>query len=100
MSVRGWLMGALVVAAFGVGGTAEGDVVLTVPAPTVASAPVIFDDEPGFNCLTMGNRMCGPDYVPFPEPVTDEVGTVHVDCLIMVGESSTLVCRDGYVSQS
>jgi len=101
MSVRGWLMTAGVLAAFAVGGTAEGDIVLTVPAAPVTSSPVqIFDDEPGWNCLTMGNRVCGPDYIPFVEPVTDEAGIVHTGCLIMVGETSTLVCPDGYVSQS
>jgi hypothetical protein len=31
------------------------------PAPAPAEVPTIQEDEPGWDCLTMGNRVCGPD---------------------------------------
>lgn len=45
-----------------------------VPGPTVtktiAPTPTIEEDDPRWNCMTMGNRICGPDW----EPVKPELG--------------------------
>lgn len=73
---------------------------VTVDQPT--------EDEPGWNCLTMGNLTCGPTYVPVVTAVLGD-GSLLTDalvegerqdwsgCLIEFGDTSTIVCPDGYV---
>lgn len=50
--------GALVMA----GAIAEPTVIPTPATPSVVhSVPQIEEDEPGWDCATMGNRICGPE---------------------------------------
>lgn len=70
------------------------------PADSTISATVN-EDEPGWNCLTMGNRICGASYVPAdPEWSAEPDGTTHEDCLVEIADTSTVVCPDGYVAVS
>jgi hypothetical protein len=49
--------------------------VVTEPAVAPAAAPRIEEDEPGWDCHTMGNKVCGPaatPVAPLPACVTDE----------------------------
>lgn len=61
----------------------------------------ITEDDPRWNCLTMGNRRCGPAWTPVPEavypslPVSDDE-----QCVWLVGDTTTIVCSDGQVFTS
>ena len=49
---------------------------ITAPATAPAEAPAPAEDEPGWDCATMGNMTCGPVAVtpePEPEPEPDPV---------------------------
>ena len=77
----------------------------------VETTPVIHEDEPGWNCLTMGNKVCGPSFVPV-ETATLGDGSPLLDvltegerqdwtgCLIQFGDTTYIVCPDGYVESS
>lgn len=54
------------------------------------------EDDPGWNCLTMGNHRCGPAWKPAPPRLVPG----HTDCLWRVGPTSYFVCPDGYVTTS
>jgi hypothetical protein len=72
----------------------------------------IEEDEEGWNCMTMGNGLCGPTY----HKVTQELGDSLAEgsdewpeyaasrdwesCLIEIADTSTIVCPDGFVTTS
>ena len=59
------------------------------------------EDEPGWNCLTMGNRSCGEGWEPAdPEWTTEPDGTTHEGCLVLIGDTSYIACPDGYTTTS
>lgn len=73
---------------------------VSVTAPVTAPVTVE-EDSPEFNCLTMGNRVCGQPFVPFWGDVVDASGVNHSPgCLVSYGDTSTMVCPDGFVDQS
>lgn len=97
LSVAGLLLAGQAMA-----GSAEPVVLIDPANPSdslITSEPA--EDEPGFNCLTMGNRICGPDWQPAdPEWSAEPDGTTHEDCLVLIGETTYLVCPDGYTTES
>lgn len=48
---------------------------MTVPVPTRA---VITEDMPGWDCRTMGNRVCGPD----PSATPYDLGDPYTRCVL------------------
>ena len=67
--------------------------------PTPTHTPE--EDEPGFNCLTMGNHSCGPEWTPFWGDIYDlDPNAPHENCLVRIGDTSTVVCPDGYTTSS
>lgn len=67
----------------------------------------ITEEDPRWNCLTMGNGVCGPTYVPVtPEQADnlsegDEGGDFPWEsCLIDIDSTTTVVCPDGTVVTS
>lgn len=78
-------------------------VTVTVTAPVTPSTPPapVAEDDPAWNCLTMGNHRCGPEWEPFPSPAVEGPdGTQHTGCLIRFGDTSFIVCPDGYTDES
>ena len=70
---------------------------------TSCAAPghTIQEDEPGWNCLTMGNHSCGPEWTPFWGDIYDlDPNAPHENCLVRIGDTSTVVCPDGYTTSS
>lgn len=77
------------------------------PAPT---QKVIQEDDPAWNCLTRGNRRCGPSFVPLTEEDKEQMdeGEVpsrtrqsnYAGCLIEWADTDTVVCPDGYLWHS
>jgi hypothetical protein len=77
------------------------------PAPIV-EVETITEDDVRWNCLTMGNRVCGPDYVPVTTEQADNLaegdnppGWLASDypwesCLNDTG-TGLVVCPDGLV---
>jgi hypothetical protein len=73
-----------------------------------AAAAGITEEDPRWNCLTMGNLTCGPNYVPLPSekylpifgpdhPIWDEPAAY---CLWDIDNTTTVVCSDGTVVTS
>lgn len=124
-------VGAAVLALLTTGAAGPASVNATPTAqPVTLPAPVLQEDDPGWNCRTMGNRTCSaPDpttgvrylirftddgntvvsVTPAPpaaqpgrpfEDVTGPDGTVHTDCRLFVGDTSTVACADGYTEES
>ena len=54
-------------------------------------APVIEEDEPGFNCETMGNKVCGPERGPVPL----YHGTTGLVPGCMIAPNGVVTCEDG-----
>lgn len=104
-------------------GTTDGPVKpVNTPTVTVTASPTIHEDDPGWDCETMGNRVCGPAeptiYVDGPawSPVTPELADALAEgddtapenattrewetCLVhgYPGDAITVVCPDGYVT--
>ena len=52
------------------------------------------EDTLPWNCLTMGNGQCGPAWVTWAEY------DGHEDCRALIGDTTTIVCRDGWVGRS
>lgn len=76
-------------------------VTLIDPAHPTDSLISVSEDSPEWNCLTMGNRECGPDWTPAdPEWSAEPDGTRHDGCLVSIGETTYLVCPDGYTAVS
>lgn len=62
----------------------------------------ISEDDPRWNCLTMGNGVCGPDYRPVDAELSDalsegEVAKDYTSCLVREGDTTYIVCPDGQV---
>lgn len=67
----------------------------------ISAVSTVNEDDPEWNCLTMGNRECGPDFIPAPTDWTTEPdGTTHQDCLALIGDTTYVVCPDGYTTTS
>lgn len=77
--------------------------VVHVPQPPVVKwrsttdEPVrtIEEDDPRWNCLTMGDLRCGPLWKP-----ANRVIDGHHDCLWRIGDTTWVACPDGYVTTS
>lgn len=72
---------------------------------TNTPGPVIQEDDPRWNCLTMGNRTCGPAYVALSPVWVRALAQEHPGydpalCLVNVDDTTTLACQDGWVEQS
>lgn len=65
---------------------------------TPTPIPSISEDDPNWNCLTMGNRQCGPDWVPVPAANATDIG--HAGCYWSIGPTTWVACPDGYVTNS
>ena len=100
----GLIIGALAGAGFGAGVTyAVTDKPAQVtPEQVTVQSPA--EDEPGWNCLTMGNYECGPDYIPvstsLAEILTKSYGPYNWEsCVFQAAEDDTftVACPDGYV---
>lgn len=79
--------------------------------PGNRESQTITEDDPRWNCITMGNRVCGPDWVPVEDatmadgsPWLDVLteGTDKTDwagCLLWhTDEATAVVCPDGSVT--
>jgi len=92
-----------VVAALGVVWTADRDVPpAPEPSPVIGQVPQgqPFEDEPGWNCLTMGNQTCGPDWAPLTAEQLRGITWSHDgydDWQGCLTDGVTVVCDDGYV---
>ena len=66
----------------------------------------VTEDDPGWNCLTMGNRRCGPAYRPIPDAVALSLRTTEggdwtaCEAEILADRVVTVVCSDGRVATS
>lgn len=72
-----------------------------VPPSSTATLERITEDDPQWNCLTMGNRECGPDWTAFPQPIADRHDVFHPKCMLNMRDPVGQVrvnCVDGYVS--
>lgn len=77
----------------------------TLPDTSTIPEGDVDEDMPGFNCLTMGNRKCGPDWKPLPDDVFAEImdgetQTATDYCLWLTGETTLIVCSDGFTTTS
>lgn len=89
--------------------------------PTTSVAPVVLEtvgtaavqeDDPRWNCMTMGNRICGPNWKPVPQELGDALAEgvseapENADtrdweaCLVDEGDTTYIVCPDGYTMTS
>lgn len=87
----------LVVSACG----ADASHTVLVPPSTTVTLERITEDDPAWNCLTMGNRRCGPDWLAFPAPIADRHDIYHSRCMVNLRDPIGQVqvnCADGYVS--
>lgn len=69
-----------------------------VPQGEALSPPA--EDEPGWNCLTMGNLECGPDWAPLTAEQIQGITWSHAgydDWQGCLTDQVTVVCDDGYV---
>lgn len=58
------------------------------------------EDEPGWNCLTMGNLECGPEWAPLTAEQIQEITRSHAgydDWQGCLTDQVTVVCDDDYV---
>ena len=86
------------------GGPDEAEQGGVIPAPAEGEAGIT-DDSPGFNCLTMGNRVCGPGWERVPDDVYASIynGNLPTDtdyCVWSTGALVTIACTDGMVTTS
>ena len=79
-------------------------VTVSVTIPAWADAG-LSEDDPGWNCLTMGNRVCGPEYGPVTTELADVLAEgddpdrVWEACVYAAtGDVLTIACPDGYVA--
>lgn len=106
MTRLGELIGCFVV---GVVGALIVVVAASPPSPPPEPTPVTVDagtasppaeDEPGWNCLTMGNLECGPDWVPLTAEQIQGITRSHAgydDWQGCLTDQVTVVCDDDYV---
>lgn len=69
----------------------------------VNTANTVEEDSPEWNCLTMGNKVCGPGYTPLPPEMYLDVfmpEALPKVCLWEVADTTTIVCTDGTVVTS
>lgn len=52
---------------------------------------VVHEDEPGFNCLTMGNRECGPDW--------EQTNIIKGQGYCVINRQGVIACESGYVTE-
>lgn len=73
---------------------------VTRPPAAAVKAPEVSEDDWRWNCLTMGNHLCGPDWVPVDKEFDDLLDEVEqpsrwTDCLTFNdGEADLVVCPD------
>lgn len=79
-------------------------VTVSVTIPAWAD-PGITEDDPGWNCLTMGNGLCGPEYAPVTTELADvlteasDVDRAWEACLWRsIPDATAVVCPDGSVT--
>lgn len=101
------IMAFAVTIAFLIGAFAPWDSLPWNQAPaTHPIGHVISDDDPTFNCLTMGNLICGPTYQPVDDEFADTLNEGRPEfrdwtgCLYQVGPTTDIVCPDGYKETS
>lgn len=115
MNVKGMEVAALMAGAMFFGGAlVRVSTPEPTPTPTVTvTAPAqVAEDDPDWNCLTMGNHSCSPeDWKPVEESVLSD-GSALLDvltegdrqdwtgCLVRWGDTTKIVCPDGYVETS
>ena len=87
------------------GRTPPPPVTIVTPQVPAWADPGITEDDVWWNCLTMGNGMCGPEYVPvtaeLADVLTEAEDTDHAweTCLTRpVPDATEVVCPDGYVT--
>lgn len=87
--------------------------ITTAPHPAMATIATtntptrITEDDPRWNCLTMGDHLCGPKYkviddTEYPSAWFKTIATNHPGydpyrCLIAVDDTTEIVCQDGWV---
>ena len=83
----------------------------STPSPVVShtvSPSTISEDDPNWNCLTMGNKICGPTWETIKLHSTTELALKNSEdatqdwskCLIHFDDTTTIVCPDGKVYHS
>ena len=82
----------------------------TDPRPLPAPTPIVHieEDDPGWDCNTMGNRLCGPQderdqdgQPPVNHPLIGPDGKSHSPCWIVVPPTGDgwAQCEDGYIER-
>lgn len=70
-------------------------------ASCAAPGHTITEDDARWNCLTMGNRVCGPQWQPLPEAMYSRIGISDDEtCVWLVDETTLVACTDGQVVAS
>jgi hypothetical protein len=77
----------------------------TLPDTSTIPEGDMDEDMPGFNCLTMGNRKCGPDWKRLPDDVFAEImdgekQTATDYCVWLTDETTLIACSDGFTTTS
>ena len=77
----------------------------TLPDTSTIPEGAMDEDMPGFNCLTMGNRKCGPDWKRLPDDVFAEImdgeqQTATDYCVWLTDETTLIACSDGFTTTS
>lgn len=69
--------------------------------PPPAESYTITEDDPEWNCLTMGNHQCGPEWDPLPEDLYSHIGVSDDEqCVWRLADTTVIVCSDGQVITS
>lgn len=90
-----------------------------IGTPTQSTAPVVVEeDDPRWNCMTMGNKVCGPVFVPVSsiaglgdalaegDDATTPTGTNTAPtrnweaCMVWEGDTTYIHCPDGFTTTS
>ncbi|MGV0949408.1 MAG: hypothetical protein ACOYB3_01960 [Azonexus sp.] len=78
--------------------------IAVMAATFLAGSPtreVLTEEDAGWNCLTMGNHLCGPDYLPMSSAMADALAEgehPEVDWMsCLTDKISVVVCPDGTV---
>ena len=85
-------------------GTAACDTTKAPEAVLPGENPGISDDTPGFNCLTMGDLTCGPEWDAMPDDTFEHIQgrpqTATDYCLWLIADTTLIACTDGLVATS
>jgi len=82
---------------------------LAGPQPPALETTTIQEDDPRWNCMTMGNRICGPNWNLVPQELADalaEGGAPDATtrdwevCRVRLDDTTIVVCPDGWVETS